>query len=86
MSAMVKAVDAETPAAIGLLEKMVDINSGTMNFAGVIAVKDVIAPQIEALGFKVDGCRWRASMDALGIWSQNMLVLPGRVNAGSGCC
>jgi glutamate carboxypeptidase len=53
-SAMVKAVDAETPAAIGLLEKLVDINSGTMNLAGVVAVKDVIAPQIEALGFKVE--------------------------------
>jgi glutamate carboxypeptidase len=52
-SAMVKAVDAQTPAAIGLLEKLVNINSGTMNLAGVIAVKDVIAPQIEALGFKV---------------------------------
>ncbi len=33
-SAMVKAVDAETPAAIGLLEKLVNINSGTMNLAG----------------------------------------------------
>src|SRR5258705_752721 len=54
-SAMVKAVDAETPAAIGLLEKLVNINSGTMNLAGVVAVKDVVAPQIEALGFKV---RW----------------------------
>ena len=32
-----------------------NINSGTMNLAGVVAVKDVIAPQIEALGFKV---RW----------------------------
>jgi len=52
-SAMVKAVDAETPAAIGLLEKLVNINSGTMNLAGVVAVKDVVAPQIEALGFKV---------------------------------
>jgi glutamate carboxypeptidase len=52
-SAMVKAVDAETPAAIGLLEKLVNINSGTMNFAGVVAVKDVVAPQIETLGFKV---------------------------------
>jgi glutamate carboxypeptidase len=52
--AMVKAVDAETPAAIGLLEKLVNINSGTMNLAGVVAVKDVIAPQIEALGFKVE--------------------------------
>lgn len=54
-SAMVKAVDQQTPAAIGLLEELVNINSGTMNPAGVIAVKDVLAPQIEALGFNV---RW----------------------------
>jgi glutamate carboxypeptidase len=52
-SAMVKAVDAQTPAAIGLPEKLVNINSGTINLAGVVAVKDVVAPQIEALGFKV---------------------------------
>jgi glutamate carboxypeptidase len=52
-SAIVKAVDGETPAAIDLLVKLVNINSGTMNLAGVVAVKDVIAPQIEALGFKV---------------------------------
>jgi glutamate carboxypeptidase len=52
-SAMVKAVDAETPAAIALMEQIVNINSGTMNLAGVVAVKDVIAPQLEALGFKV---------------------------------
>ncbi len=52
-TAMVKAVDAENPAAVALFEKIVNINSGTMNLAGVVAVKDVIAPQIEALGFKV---------------------------------
>ena len=51
--AMVKAVDAETPASIALLENIVNINSGTMNLAGVVAVKDVLAPRIEALGFKV---------------------------------
>jgi glutamate carboxypeptidase len=51
--AMVKAVDVERPAAIALLEDIVNINSGTMNLAGVIAVKDVVAPRIEALGFKV---------------------------------
>src|SRR5713101_8597551 len=54
-SGMVKAVDAETPAATALLEKLVNINSGTMNLAGVVAVKDVLVPRIEALGFKV---RW----------------------------
>lgn len=49
---MVKAVDAEAPAAVALLEKIVNINSGTMNLAGVIKVKDVIEPQLSALGFK----------------------------------
>jgi glutamate carboxypeptidase len=51
--AMVKAVDAQTPAAVALLENIVNINSGTMNLSGVVAVKDVIAPRIEALGFKI---------------------------------
>ncbi len=50
---MVKTVDAETPGAVALLEKLVDINSGTMNLAGVERVKDVLTPQIEALGFTV---------------------------------
>jgi glutamate carboxypeptidase len=50
---MVKTVDAESPAAVELLQRLVDINSGTMNFAGVVRVKDVLQPQIEALGFTV---------------------------------
>ncbi|HSY37049.1 MAG TPA: M20/M25/M40 family metallo-hydrolase [Acidobacteriaceae bacterium] len=54
-AAMVKTVDAATPGAVELLERIVDINSGTMNLAGVVRVKDVIAPQLEALGFTV---RW----------------------------
>jgi glutamate carboxypeptidase len=54
-AAMVKAVDADAPAAITLLEKLVNINSGTMNLQGVVAVKDVIEPQIQDLGFKT---RW----------------------------
>jgi glutamate carboxypeptidase len=54
-AAMVRAVDAESPAAVAVLEKIVNINSGTMNLSGVVAVKDVIMPQIEALGFKT---RW----------------------------
>jgi glutamate carboxypeptidase len=52
-SAMVKAIDAEAPAAVGLLEKLVDINSGTLDLAGVVRVKDVLQAQLEALGFKV---------------------------------
>jgi glutamate carboxypeptidase len=54
-AAMVKAVDAESAAAVALLEKIVDINSGTMNLAGVVKVKDVIQPQLDELGFKT---RW----------------------------
>lgn len=50
---MIAAVDAETPASIALLQQLVDINSGTMNIPGVIAVKDIIAPRIQAVGFNV---------------------------------
>jgi glutamate carboxypeptidase len=54
-TAIVHAVDASNPADIALLEKIVDINSGTMNLAGVVQVKDVIEPQLAALGFTT---RW----------------------------
>jgi len=47
----------ETPASIALLERLVNINSGTMDLAGVIGVKDVLVPKIEALGFRVE---WHA--------------------------
>jgi glutamate carboxypeptidase len=79
--AMVKAIDAETPAAIGLLEKLVDINSGTMNLAGVVAVKDVVAPQIEALGFKV---QWMPTESLDG--RAGDLVAEHVCAAGSGKC
>lgn len=62
-SATVKTIDAEAPSAIALLEKLVDINSGTMNLPGVVAVKDVLMPQMEALGFQV---RWVPMQDKLG--------------------
>ena len=50
-----RAVDAHNAEALALLERLVNINSGTMNFAGVRAVADVLRPQLESLGFKV---RW----------------------------
>ncbi len=49
----VRAVDADSAASIALLEQMVNINSGTGNLAGVRAVKDLIAPRLQALGFEV---------------------------------
>ena len=48
---MIRAVDASTASDIALLEKIVNINSGTMNLAGVVKVKDMLEPQIAALGF-----------------------------------
>src|SRR6185295_17784222 len=53
--ALVKRVQAQQDSSIALLEEIVDINSGTMNFAGVRRVADVLRPRFEALGFKV---RW----------------------------
>jgi glutamate carboxypeptidase len=80
-AAMVKAVDGETPGAVALLEKLVDINSGTMNFAGVVRVKDVLAPQIEALGFKV---QWDSMVEKDG--RAGDLVAEHPCPAGAGKC
>jgi glutamate carboxypeptidase len=52
---MANSIDAHNTADLALLEQMVDINSGTMHLAGVEAVKDVLVPKFESLGFKV---RW----------------------------
>jgi len=53
--ALVKSVDAHNADALALLIKVVNINSGTMNFAGVRQVADVLAAQLDSLGFKT---RW----------------------------
>ncbi len=52
---MVRSIDAHNDADLALLQQLVDLNSGTMHLAGVEAVKDVLVPRFEALGFKV---RW----------------------------
>ncbi|MEK7668747.1 MAG: hypothetical protein AAB409_08880, partial [Gemmatimonadota bacterium] len=44
-------VDAHTEEAIGFLERSVNINSGSLNLAGVRAVADLYAPELTALGF-----------------------------------
>jgi glutamate carboxypeptidase len=60
--AIVAAVDAGNADALALLEKAVNINSGTHNFAGVRAVGDLFRKEFEALGFKtawVDGASFK---------------------------
>lgn len=49
---MTATVDANTPASIQLLQQLVDINSGTLNLPGVLAIKDILIPRIQALGFQ----------------------------------
>jgi glutamate carboxypeptidase len=53
--ALVASIQAQEEASTSLLQKIVDINSGTLNFEGVRAVADALRPQFEALGFAV---RW----------------------------
>lgn len=48
-------VTAEHERHIDLLERMVNINSGTLNLPGVRAVGDVVRAELEPLGFEV---RW----------------------------
>jgi glutamate carboxypeptidase len=59
---IVRAVDAGNADALALLEKVVNINSGSHNLAGVKAVGDVFRAEFDALGFKttwVDGSVWQ---------------------------
>jgi glutamate carboxypeptidase len=48
---IVRSVDEEAPAAVALLEKIVNINSGTFNPAGVVEVGKVLDGEFQALGF-----------------------------------
>jgi glutamate carboxypeptidase len=50
-----EAVDGHNADALALLERVVNINSGTMNFAGVRQVGDVLRARFDSLGFKT---RW----------------------------
>jgi glutamate carboxypeptidase len=45
-------IDAEYERSVSLLEKMVNQNSGTKNFAGVKAVAEIMRGELEPLGFK----------------------------------
>jgi glutamate carboxypeptidase len=56
--AMTTFIDANNASAIALLERSVNINSGTQNFAGVQDVGTLFRAEFDALGFKttwVDG-------------------------------
>jgi glutamate carboxypeptidase len=52
---IVAAVDADAQDSLALLERIVNINSGTLNPEGVKRVADVLRPRFEELGF---ACRF----------------------------
>lgn len=52
---MAAIVETETARSIGLLEKLVNINSGTANLAGVTTIGQMMRAELEPLGFTV---RW----------------------------
>jgi glutamate carboxypeptidase len=59
--AMVRYLDDHQDEAVALLERVVNINSGTQNLAGVRRVGDVFGAELEALGFAtawIDGAAW----------------------------
>jgi glutamate carboxypeptidase len=60
-AALGRSIDAERPAAVALLERIVNINSGTFNTPGVLEVGKVLEKEFQALGFAT---RW-VPMDAV---------------------
>ena len=51
---MVRTVDDEQPRTVAMLQRWVDQNSGTMNLAGIEAVRRMIEPELQQLGFKTE--------------------------------
>jgi glutamate carboxypeptidase len=71
---MVASVDAGSTAGISLLERLVNINSGTHNFAGVRAVADALAPEFQRLGFTTrwsPGESWNRAGHLVAEWKGN---------------
>lgn len=71
---IITSVDAGSPVAITLLERIVNINSGTHNFAGVRAVADALAPEFQKLGFTTrwsEGSSWNRAGHLVAEWRGN---------------
>jgi glutamate carboxypeptidase len=60
-AAITRAVDSESPTALAILEKLVNINSGTFNPDGVREVGNVLEREFQSLGFET---KW-VLMDAV---------------------
>ena len=74
---MVEWIDAHSEEAISLLEKTVNISSGTMNHEGVRKVGDVMQRELDALGLETEWIELPPEMERAG-------HLFGRKLTGSG--
>jgi len=51
---MIQTVDAEQQRTVSMLERWVNQNSGSLNLAGVEAVRRMVEPEFQQLGFKTE--------------------------------
>jgi glutamate carboxypeptidase len=58
---MLRTVDAEQQRTVAFLQRIVDQNSGTMNVAGVEAVRRMVEPEFQQLGFKTQWIDMKAA-------------------------
>jgi glutamate carboxypeptidase len=59
--AMIRTIDAEQQRTTAMLQRWVDQNSGTLNLAGVRAVRDMVEPEFRQLGFKTEWIEMKAA-------------------------
>lgn len=71
---LVAAVDAQGETPVGLLERLVNVNSGTFNAAGVDAVGKLLEAEFRELGFSIE----RLPMDSVGRAAHLVASHPGR--------
>ena len=59
--AMVRTVDSEQARTTAMVQRWVDQNSGTMNLAGVEAMRRLVEPEFQSLGFKTEWIDMKAA-------------------------
>ena len=71
---LIEVIEQETGRALDLLEKSVEINSGTMNFGGVRAVGALFRAELDLLGFEtewLDGTAFNRAGHLVGRWGSS---------------
>jgi glutamate carboxypeptidase len=58
---MIRTIDAEQARTTQMLERWVDQNSGTLNVAGVDAVRRMVEPEFQQLGFRTEWIDMKAA-------------------------